>query len=253
MTSILKNDNSMDSSSRRSVDDAEAMADQLERLERLVDSMNDVLADSKSRENQLTVQLEKQLQLMERMEQRLQASLTEVPVESAPSLETAPDSSAKDKDKDNDKDDDEFEGAVGLEAASFLQGWQKQRKEMLERMSQQEEVEAAAAESARNHVPKTGKKNMWDISPALAGASSDDIDEIQMLKDQLKQAMRDAEIELSMERAKMSNERLQMEKRLHDIERREKDIQRKSIQPESECGDNRVSRLKSFLLRRKNK
>ncbi len=240
MTSILKNDKALDAGSGRTSLDAIAMADQLGRLESLVDSMHDILTDTKVREVEMAMQLDKQMEMMKRLEQRLQGD---------PAVFSTPEAESRTAKQVVDEDED-FDGAVGLEASSFLKGWQQQRKEMLDRMSQQEEEKAVVVEK---HVASPAKKNMWDASPVLAGASSEDIDEIQQLKDQLKLAMRDAEIELSRERAKISNDRLELDRKSNDLERREKEVKRKEESPAvvSACGDKRVSRLKSFLSRRK--
>lgn len=88
---------------------------------------------------------------------------------------------------------------------------------------------------------------------AQSGMPSD-MDQIQLLKEQLESMLRETEIELSIERAKITQQRAELEEKAMDLARREREILRRA---ESQTGQRdpsggMLSRMKHFLTPRRN-
>lgn len=117
----------------------------------------------------------------------------------------------------------------------------------MRQMDQDEKPAFPIGETCSSSALATCAGSLDSIS--LEGASADILAEVNQLKDQLMAAMRDAEVELSRERARMSNEKVAYEKRIAELEQRERDLtQRAAAGPNQK--DGRVSRLRRFLGRK---
>jgi hypothetical protein len=142
--------------------------------------------------------------------------------------------------------DDEEEEFGNLSTASFLGNWQKQRDEML----------SAFCTSAARDNPVSDAQieiEVLEVSSMalsdLPGATEEDINEIQELKNQLQQAMRDNEVEIAIQRAKISQERAAIEELAITLDRREKELNRKKSDSNKKPVRD-MFRLQSFLGRK---
>ncbi|MEZ6094549.1 MAG: hypothetical protein R3C03_09985 [Pirellulaceae bacterium] len=136
---------------------------------------------------------------------------------------------------------------TGLSTASFLGNWQQQREEMLSAFSNSAK---GTEETETEKVEETPSASELSESELVElGATQDDIDEILAIKEQLQTALRETEIEMSIQRAKISQERAALDERASQIEQRERELNRKqpdSGTKEKKSGRN-VFRLQSFL------
>lgn len=209
-------------------DDRDVMP--IDRLIQLVDHLRGLAASLDERCLRLDLRLSDQEELLRRVEALLNSRETPASAGTTAANSAEGESGA--------------EPACGLETMSFLRGWQQQRSEMLDRMSRQE----AADHEEEPKTPTSEDPGASATANALLEASEDDRNEIQRLKDQLQQAMRDAEIELARERARLSNERLELERRDAEWKAREKELL-KQLQSRStpQQRDGGMSRLKRLL------
>lgn len=210
---------------------------QVERLEQIVELLCDAANESRTRHDELLGRLESR---MTELASQLSASSAPLsggsPAEVDSNVRRTADYGLDAADTDSEE--------VG--SGSFLKSWQQQRDEMLNRLSNPDEATTANRSPSHEHATEATPEDKWSVS--LEGASPEDLSEIETLKDQLKKAMRDAEIELSMERARMSNERVTLEKRIAELEQREKELT-KQANAEPSHKDGRVSRLRKLLGR----
>ncbi len=146
--------------------------------------------------------------------------------------------------------DDFHAGDSGLSTASFLGNWQKQRDEMLNQFSKAE----ATFENTSTDKQPAKKTDITCSSEVVSesdlkdlGATVEDVNEILLLKEQLQQAMRETEIELSIQRAKISQERAALEDRESRLVQRERDVERRVSEKNEKSKGRNVFRLQSFL------
>lgn len=228
-----------DDSTREHVSASQLVEAQLSRLELLAESLEDAIKAARLRDNQLVDQLSQHTRLLEKIERQLGAGVS-VPPDSAVA-ETRP--AAESPAPAPGEDTQQFDQAVGLEAASFLKGWQQQRNEMLQRMSTREPTPTATRTQATDlrHQPSVPAVS------ELLNASPEELSEIQQLRDQLNQAMRDTEIELSRERARISNDRLELDRREAEIRQREMEVSHQASHNSAPVKDGRLARLRKML------
>jgi|GEM_PF-5612587 len=238
MSSHFNNDeHSIDEPARQAPDDAVALSDQLGRLERLIDSLQELATDTKMRDVQQSLQLE---QLQELTQQFGQAR-----PDGSGEAGSTKDSQTSARQSKNDSG--QTGKAKNPKDSEPLKGWQQQRQELLDA-----EGNGEADAPVKNEIIPAVSRNIWETGPVLDAATIEDLNEIQQLKNQLKKALQDAETEFSMERARLGNEKLALDKRANDLDRREKESERKKDQKTADCDpDKRVSRLKNFLSRKK--
>ena len=143
-------------------------------------------------------------------------------------------------------DGHETHDCSGLSTASFLGNWQQQREQMLQSLSAQESVNepgksfgSAPALEERSTPEQREREILQDATP-------DELNEIQSLKEQLQQALRDTEIELSIQRAKLSQERAALEQLAANLSQREREMTRRAETPKK---SGMMNRLKSFLAK----
>ncbi len=229
-----------DDSTREHVSGAQLVDAQLSRLELLADSLEELLKTSRLRDNQLADELARQSRLLERMER--QPGTAKPVANGQPAGETKAGTTGPPSPSRGD-DSHQFDQAVGLEAATFLKGWQQQRNEMLQRMSASEPLPAPSLATATDsrHQPS------FPVTSELLNASPEELSEIQQLRDQLNQAMRDTEIELSRERARISNDRLELDRREAELRQREMELSHQADRNATPVKDGRLARLRKML------
>ncbi len=81
-----------------------------------------------------------------------------------------------------------------------------------------------------------------------------EVDQIQLLKEQLESMLRETEIELSIERAKITQQRAELEEKAMDLARRERELLRRaeSQRGQRDPAGGMLSRMKHFLTPRRN-
>ncbi len=139
---------------------------------------------------------------------------------------------------------------------SVFSSWHSQREQMLAALSTESET-ASRAPKPRPVEPVPKAKPELKIplnfeppaaeSSALAHATAEDLVEIEGLKAQLQEALRETEIELSIQRAKLSQERQRLEEFESALNQRERSISRQNLNSSRKQDDGIVKRLKGFL------
>jgi len=138
-----------------------------------------------------------------------------------------------------------------------VSSWQQQREAMLKCLVAQLEIEDSlypgepSMDDACSEVGTIDSVRLADF-PTQGLAPEFQLQQIEALKEQLHAAIREMEVESSVQRAKLSHERARLEAREVDLERREKklacDLREKKVQEER--AEPLVSRIKGRLRRR---
>jgi len=139
---------------------------------------------------------------------------------------------------------------------SGVSSWMQQREVMLKCLVAQLEIEDSfyPAEIEPSESPVTS-----EVTPPAGNVSltppsdlqQNELVEIDALKEQLQAAIREMEVECSVQRAKLSHERARLEAREADLQRREKKLVRDSREQliAEEKSEPLVSRIKGMLRR----
>lgn len=137
-----------------------------------------------------------------------------------------------------------------------VSSWQQQRESMLKCLVAQLEIEDSLYPGDSKMDESSSELETIDSVrlasfPTQGLAPEVQLEQIQALKDQLHAAIREMEVECSVQRAKLSHERARLEAREVDLERREKklahDSREKKVQEER--AEPLVSRIKGMLRR----
>jgi len=137
-----------------------------------------------------------------------------------------------------------------------VSSWQQQREAMLKCLVAQLEIEDSLYPADLNVDKRSSEVDNAD-SIRLASFPTNGVvpeiqqEQIETLKEQLHAAIREMEVECSVQRAKLSHERARLEAREADLERREKKLVRESREKkvEEERAEPLVSRIKGMLRR----
>ena len=119
-------------------------------------------------------------------------------------------------------------------ANSFMPGWQDQREQMLRSLVDQEELNNSNKSPVRGaqsqDVDLSTAKSLVELDPFQTpfDASPEDLNEIESLKKQLNNAIREIELECSVLRAKLCQEKQRLEEKETAIAHREKNLGRQS-------------------------
>ena len=119
-------------------------------------------------------------------------------------------------------------------ANSFMPGWQDQREQMLQSLADQEELNntnEGQLDGAESGVADlSNAKSVVEADPFQApfDASPEDLNEIESLKKQLNNAIREMELECSVLRAKLCQEKQRLEEKDAALAHREKNLGRQS-------------------------
>lgn len=135
-----------------------------------------------------------------------------------------------------------------------VSSWQQQREAMLKCLVAQLEIEDSlypgepSMDEACNGVETLDSVRLADF-PTQGLAPEVQLQQIEALKEQLHAAIREMEVESSVQRAKLSHERARLEAREVDLERREKKLARdhREKKVQEERAEPLVSRIKGML------
>lgn len=137
-----------------------------------------------------------------------------------------------------------------------LSSWQQQREKMLKCLVAQLEIEDSLYPGDEiGEEPGNGVETIDSIRtvsfPAQGAVPEVQLEQIETLKEQLHAAIREMEVECSVQRAKLSHERARLEAREADLEKREKKLasQSREKKAEQERAEPLVSRIKGMLRR----
>lgn len=137
-----------------------------------------------------------------------------------------------------------------------VSSWQKQREEMLKCLVAQLEIEDSlypgepSIDEASNEIGTIDSIRLADF-PTQGLVPEVQLQQIEALKEQLHAAIREMEVECSVQRAKLSHERARLEAREVDLDRREKKLARDNREKKNqeERAEPLVSRIKGMLRR----
>jgi hypothetical protein len=137
-----------------------------------------------------------------------------------------------------------------------VSSWQRQREEMLKCLVAQLEIEDSlypgepSIADGSNEIETIDSSRLADF-PTQGLDPEVQLQQIEALKEQLHAAIREMEVECSVQRAKLSHERARLEAREVDLERREKKLARdnREKKAQEERAEPLVSRIKGLLRR----
>ena len=129
------------------------------------------------------------------------------------------DSTADEQQAELDETDDE-------DALNQLSAWDRQKRELLaEHGHPLEPLKKPKSAEPTPQIPRAGAvsqdKEMDALHESIESISKIDAEEIEVLKEQLTSKLRDAEVELSINRAKLSQQWATLEQRQYEIAQRE--------------------------------
>ncbi len=139
-------------------------------------------------------------------------------------------------------EDGELHGSTGLSTTAFLSNWEAERSKMLNAI--EDETKTPEAVEAVINSTAAIDRSLMDLEN-MPGVTTEDINEITALKQRLQEMLRETEIELSIQRAKISHERAQIEQKAAIISQREKELTRRVEEGKKSKGV--LSRMKNFL------
>jgi hypothetical protein len=144
--------------------------------------------------------------------------------------------------KARDDEPGESDNSTGLSTMAFLSNWEAERAKMLNAIEDETKTPEAVEEviSSTTAIDKT----LVDLED-MPGVTAEDINEIAALKQRLQEMLRETEIELSIQRAKISHERAQIEQKAAIISQRERELSRRVEEGKKNKGV--LSRMKNFL------
>lgn len=141
-------------------------------------------------------------------------------------------------------------------ARGGVSSWMQQRESMLKCLVAQLEIEDSFYPAeVEPHLPLQGagtaESPELSPQPPSAAMSPEVLGEIDTLKEQLQSAIREMEVECSVQRAKLSHERARLEAKEAELQRREKKLARESREQlvAQERVEPLVSRIKGLLRR----
>ncbi|MFM7118238.1 MAG: hypothetical protein ACKO0N_16565 [Planctomycetota bacterium] len=146
--------------------------------------------------------------------------------------------------------------AEAVAPKTAVSSWQRQREEMLKCLVAQLEIEDSLypgeprIEQSPNEIETIDSISLADF-PTQGLTPEVQLQQIEALKEQLHAAIREMEVECSVQRAKLSHERARLEAREVDLERREKKLARDNREKkvQEERAEPLVSRIKGLLKR----
>lgn len=137
-----------------------------------------------------------------------------------------------------------------------VSSWQQQRETMLKCLVAQLEIEDSIyptehSATEHGHSPALLKGLQASAEPLPARLPHLELQQVEALKDQLHAAIREMEVECSVQRAKLSHERARLEAQESDLARRENKLARESREQATaeERAEPLVSRIKGLLRR----
>ena len=139
-------------------------------------------------------------------------------------------------------EDSEISTSSGLSTTAFLNNWESERAKMLNAIEDETKTPEAVEEviNSTTAIDRT----LTDLEN-IPGVTPEDINEIAALKQRLQEMLRETEIELSIQRAKISHERAQIEQKAAILSQREKELSRRVEEGKKNKGV--LSRMKNFL------
>lgn len=219
-------------------------------------------------QNHLLVQLNRRLDRVFLKLATLESEKQSFPVGqagAAPNSPTSPEYRNSAQFLSGDENQLEVEGAVysstlrhadAVVPKAAVSSWQQQREAMLKCLVAQLEIEDSLYPGELNVDEPAGEvESIESIRlanfPTNGVVSGGQLEQIEALKEQLHAAIREMEVECSVQRAKLSHERASLEAREADLERREKKLARESREKkvEEERAEPLVSRIKGMLRR----
>ncbi len=134
---------------------------------------------------------------------------------------------------------------------SPVSSWKQQRESMLKCLVAQLEIEDSLY-PAENPAPNARAESASVgglATPSMMETNPKQLSEIDSLKEQLQAAIREMEVECSVQRAKLSHEKAQLEAREADLSRREKKLARDNREQvvAEERAEPLVSRIKGII------
>lgn len=214
-------------------------------LTALADQIRMLVMSQSNRDNRMMEQVEVQLALFERLQHRLdeiEGRLNQIPAALADLTES-------DSNRRAWKAEPPEEVANDYSLSPALASWQEQRDQMLKSLGA-ETPQAEIPEPRITPAPTAEPvfRQCHEL-PLPAHATPDEANEIEALKSQLKAAIREMELECSVQRARLSRERMLLDEKEAELAQREKNLLR---QPQAKRNKRAsegsiVSRLKGFL------